>query len=184
MSAKLCPKPGCGALARIGYPCKDWDCPQDVVSAAEYRKAADALTTQEAELAKTMKENERLSETFVDDTGLSWSPPTAWAYHAVCQARNAHQARADRAEAELRCPIGLDDARPICSAGSCKACIIDRLNHYHDRAEAAEAKLARLREALEPFGRNADATSLARVYAHLTREHAQTARALQDQGNG
>lgn len=55
MSAKLCSKPGCGAIARIGYPCKDWDCPQDVVIASEYRTAADTI-------ARLEEENGRLTE--------------------------------------------------------------------------------------------------------------------------
>ena len=51
MSAKLCSKPGCGAIARIGYPCTDWDCPQDVVSANEHRTLADALSESKEILA-------------------------------------------------------------------------------------------------------------------------------------
>lgn len=43
-------------------------------------------------------------------------------------------------------------------------------------------KLDEAKKALEPFGRNAGASSLAKVYAHLTRQDAQTARALSTEG--
>lgn len=45
------------------------------------------------------------------------------------------------------------------------------------RAEAAEDRIATLTEALEPFARNVDATSLAKACGHVTREHLHAARA-------
>jgi chromosome segregation ATPase len=38
-----CAKPGCGALHIVGHPCTDWDCPQQYVSAADYRAVESAL---------------------------------------------------------------------------------------------------------------------------------------------
>jgi hypothetical protein len=58
MSAKLCSKSGCGAIARIGYPCTDWNCPQDVVSANEYRRA---LTSSQEEIERLRKALEEIS---------------------------------------------------------------------------------------------------------------------------
>lgn len=31
-----CAKPGCGAQKILGYPCTDWDCPQQTVEAGQY----------------------------------------------------------------------------------------------------------------------------------------------------
>jgi hypothetical protein len=41
---RLCSKAGCGAQRRVGFPCKDWDCPQSYVIAAEYRALLDELS--------------------------------------------------------------------------------------------------------------------------------------------
>lgn len=68
-------------------------------------EAADHIETLEARVATLSAENSRLSETYIDESGLSWSPPTAWAYFAVCRARDAHQSRADRAEEQLRAAL-------------------------------------------------------------------------------
>lgn len=48
------------------------------------------------------------------------------------------------------------------------------------RAELARQgeALKLVREIVRPFAKNPDASSLAKVYAHLTREHAQAARAF------
>lgn len=36
-----------------------------------------------------------LRETWVDETGMAWSPPTAWAYAKVCKARDQWRLRAE-----------------------------------------------------------------------------------------
>lgn len=45
---------------------------------------------------------------------------------------------------ERKCPIGLDDARELCSAGSCDPCVQARLKWSSEKIE-------RLRKAAEPF---------------------------------
>jgi hypothetical protein len=66
MSAKLCSKSGCGAIARIGYPCTDWDCPQDVVSANEYRRA---LASSQEEIERLRKALEPFAKVLEHDIG-------------------------------------------------------------------------------------------------------------------
>lgn len=62
------------------------------------QRAAD-LTALLADRARLVEEVARLSETFVDERGVTWCPPTAWAYMAVCGARDKWEARALAAEA-------------------------------------------------------------------------------------
>lgn len=66
----------------------------------------------------------------------------------------------DEARDELYCPIGLDKSPRICSAGTCKVCMANHAQFYIDkanaRAEAAEAKVLALQEAVEPFKRYAE----------------------------
>lgn len=69
--------------------------PWGLVERSITNAAADLITRLAAEI-------ERLSETWVDETGLCWSPPTAWAYAKVCKARSHWRARATTAEASLR----------------------------------------------------------------------------------
>lgn len=54
------------------------------------RRASTAIETLQREV-------DRLSETYVDDTGLCWSPPTAEAYYRTCKARDDWQSRANTA---------------------------------------------------------------------------------------
>lgn len=78
------------------------------------------LARLDAEIARANAAEARvaeLSETFVDDSGTTWNPPTAWAYHAVCRARDKWQARAEAAEArieaaEAECAAALARALP------------------------------------------------------------------------
>lgn len=41
------------------------------------------------------------TETYTDDFGYVWSPPTAWAYFAACRALSAARAKDEAAEAAL-----------------------------------------------------------------------------------
>lgn len=52
-SVRLCSKPGCGAPAKIGRPCTDYNCPQRYVKSEEYQKL-------EEELNQLKRENEYL----------------------------------------------------------------------------------------------------------------------------
>lgn len=56
----------------------------------------------EAETARLRAENERLSETYTDEEGTVWSPPTAWAYFAACRALHAKTVALAEAEARGR----------------------------------------------------------------------------------
>lgn len=58
------------------------------------------------------------------------------------------QEKIERVERELRCPIGLDEHREFCSAGTCKPCLGEQMKFYRERATAAEAQVRDLREAL------------------------------------
>ncbi|TGT79167.1 hypothetical protein EN800_32480 [bacterium M00.F.Ca.ET.157.01.1.1] len=65
---------------------------------------------------------------------------------------------------------------------------IDTLRGAREEMKAELSRLReaekRYREALAPFAKNPDASSLAKVYAHLTRQDAQAARrALQEGGD-
>lgn len=60
--------------------------------------SADALASAIAERDEARAE---LSDTFVDENGTTWKRPTAWAYYAVCKARDAHHAAQEAAEARL-----------------------------------------------------------------------------------
>lgn len=55
-----------------------------------------------SDLRALLDEVKRLSETYKDSNGEVWSPPTAWAYAKVCEARTDWQTRATSAEALLR----------------------------------------------------------------------------------
>jgi hypothetical protein len=39
-----------------------------------------------------------LNETYIDDNGIVWGRPTAWAYYAVCKARDKWQKKAEGLE--------------------------------------------------------------------------------------
>lgn len=58
---RRCSKPGCGALAKIGSPCTDWDCPQQTVSASDYaalRSRCAELEAERDEARQTAKDND------------------------------------------------------------------------------------------------------------------------------
>lgn len=68
-----------------------------------------ALAALERDNATLRAERDELSETFTDEDGFVWSPPTAWAYAAACKALNAKtaelatlRASAERMEAALK----------------------------------------------------------------------------------
>lgn len=44
----------------------------------------------------------------------------------------AYQYTKDETNVSDRCPIGLDHASTLCSASSCKKCLVDRLKFYQD----------------------------------------------------
>jgi multidrug efflux pump subunit AcrA (membrane-fusion protein) len=50
-----CPKPGCGALRKLGHPCTDWDCPQQQVHHTDYA----ALEAERQAAVKRAEEAER-----------------------------------------------------------------------------------------------------------------------------
>ena len=49
-------------------------------------------------VARRTPEEMTRSEAYVDDRGTAWMPPTAWAYMAVCAARDAKQATIEHLE--------------------------------------------------------------------------------------
>lgn len=77
-----------------------WEVSGQTTRGIQTRRFLETLAQLTAERDGLQKQVAELSETYIDDTGLSWSPPTAWAYYAVCKARDSHAARAERAEAE------------------------------------------------------------------------------------
>jgi hypothetical protein len=79
---------------------------------------------------------------------------TGEAVHATRQvakalARAALEGVREKVEARTECPIGLDDRRNLCSAGTCRPCLYDRVKSTKARAEKAEAEAAMLAAALE-----------------------------------
>jgi hypothetical protein len=79
---------------------------------------------------------------------------TGEAVHATRQvakalARAALEGVREKVEARTECPIGLDDRRNLCSAGTCRPCLYDRVKSTKARAEKAEADAEKLAEALE-----------------------------------
>lgn len=98
--------------------------------AEKYAAAAEAA---EAETARLRAENERLSETYTDEDGTVWSPPTAWAYFAACRALHAKTAALAEAKAEGR-RQGLEEAATV---------VEDRI--MNDRSEE-DAECERLAE--------------------------------------
>lgn len=102
--------------------------------------------------------------------------------------RELAEVKAERDEARLHYHTLTDKLQEIgekydCPPGLRRTVWIEqRLSEDAASRDALASEVERLRAALEPFGRNADALSLAKVYAHLTREHALTARALARKG--
>jgi hypothetical protein len=74
---------------------------------------------------------------------------TGEAVHATRQvakalARAALEGVREKVEARTECPIGLDDRRNLCSAGTCRPCLYDRVKSTKARAEKAEADAEKL----------------------------------------
>jgi hypothetical protein len=94
--------------------------------ASTVREAAAALKQQQEEIA-------RLSETWTDDSGSTWTPPTAWAYAQVCVAHESLRtqliiayAKVSKAEDERDAMTEL--ARWLRSQTSCE-------HYHHDKKE-------------------------------------------------
>ncbi len=48
-------------------------------------------------LERAIAAEEELNETYIDENGAVWNRPTAWAYYAVCKAKNKWQEQAEKA---------------------------------------------------------------------------------------
>ncbi|MHC5307559.1 hypothetical protein [Bartonella sp. LJL80] len=66
--SERCTKPGCGALKIIGQPCRDWDCPQKLLTPNEYK----ALVAENAALKQRIKEIDKRLE-FIENNDVYWN---------------------------------------------------------------------------------------------------------------
>jgi hypothetical protein len=126
-----CAKPGCGALHIVGHPCTDWDCPQQYVSAADYRAVESALDAErqkreaaEQRWREMLKAEHDLSAAYVRlrsiipgalDTKFAPTAEEIWTLTEQCA--TALVARVESAEASLAKSIQeRDEARQAVDA--------------------------------------------------------------------
>lgn len=71
---------------------------------ADYQIAASAeaheVNKRGEQIAELRQQLAAATETWTDEAGSTWVPPTAWAYAQICRTAAEQRARAERAEAE------------------------------------------------------------------------------------
>jgi hypothetical protein len=139
-----CAKPGCGALHIVGHPCTDWDCPQQYVSAADYRAVESALD------AERQKREE--AERDLIELRRQFSPGARFDQNeAIGRLADKYLARAEAAEAPLTKAIQerddyrrmFDECAVARDASGFLGTVPQCIEHWSRSYEAAEASLAK-----------------------------------------